>query len=106
MLILHFGIILGSFGEHFGVNLGAFWGHLGVILEPLARSCDRTRKNSPSGLHLEASWSQLERSWEPRWRQDGQLGAQDGLLGAQDGQLGSILGAVLARLSHLGANFI
>ena len=27
-------------------------------------------------------------------------------LGAQDGQLGSILGAVLAHLKHLGANFI
>ena len=34
----------------------------------------------------------------PRWR-------YDGLLGAQDGQLGSILGAILAHLGHLGANF-
>ena len=33
-----------------------------------------------------------------RWRYDGQLGAQDG-------QLGSILGAILAHLGHLGANF-
>ena len=29
----------------------------------------------------------------------------DGELGAQDGQLGSILGAILAHRSHLGANF-
>ena len=34
----------------------------------------------------------------PKWR-------YDGLLGAQDGQLGSILGAIFAHLSHLGANF-
>ena len=34
----------------------------------------------------------------PKWRYDGQLGAQDG-------QLGSILGAILAHLGHLGANF-
>ena len=33
-----------------------------------------------------------------RWRYDGQLGAEDG-------QLGSILGAILAHLGHLGANF-
>ena len=35
----------------------------------------------------------------PTWRYAGQLGAQDG-------QLGSILGAILARLKHLGAIFI
>jgi len=33
-----------------------------------------------------------------RWRHAGQLGAQDG-------QLGTILGAILAHLGHLGANF-
>ena len=94
--------MLGSFGEHFRIILGSF----GNLLEPLARCCDITRKNSPSGLHFEASWSQLERRWEPRWRQDGQLGAQDGQLGAQDGQLGSVLGAFLAHLEHFGADFI
>ena len=91
---------------HFESILASFWDHFGIILVPLARRCKRTRKSSPSGLHFEASWSQLERRWEPRWRQDGQLGAQDGQLGAQDSQFGSILGAILARLRHLGANFI
>ena len=33
-----------------------------------------------------------------RWRHAGQIGAQDG-------QLGTILGAILAHLGHLGANF-
>ena len=106
ILKLVFGIMLGSFGEHLGSILGSFWKHFGSLLEPLARCCDITRKNSPSGLHFEASWGQLERRWEPRWRQDGQLGAQDGQLGAQDGQLGSILGAIWAHLNHLGPNFI
>ena len=48
----------------------------------------------------------MEAKLAPRWRYDGQLVAQEGQLGAQGGQLGSILGAVLAHLRHLGANFI
>ena len=94
--------MLGSFGGHFGSILEAFWDHFGA---PGAKLRHNSKKPT-SGFHFEASWSQLERAWQPRWRQDGQLGAQDGQLGAQDGQLGSILGAVLAHLSHLGPNFI
>ena len=52
----------------------------------------KMRPKRPTGANMGAKMAS-------RWRDDGQLGAQDG-------QLGSILGAILAHLNHLGANFI
>ena len=51
----------------------------------------KMRSKRPTGANMGAKMV-------PKWR-------YDGLLGSQDGQLGSILGAILAHLSHLGANF-
>ena len=97
-------------------RLGSVWEVLAAPRASREASADkappkRRPKCSQDGPRC-SQRGQLERTWGPSWRQDGGMMANlpprwrhAGQLGAQDGQLGSILGAILAHLGHLGANF-
>ena len=88
------------------VASGAPWGQFGEQVVPKRRpKCSQDGARCPQRGQLERTWGPgcwqrgaMMSNLPPKWRYDGQLGAQDG-------QLGSILGAILAHLGHLGANF-